>query len=109
MATLVFDTLQFSKKLISAGVPQRQAEVQAEAMAEIVEDKLASKAQLHKTEEILKSQQVKAKNDLEVKLENIKSDLALKMAELKTELTRWVIGVSVLQAGVIISCIKFLH
>ncbi len=49
MTALVFDTLLFSKKLIEAGVPQRQAEVQAEAMLEIIEERLVSKNELVKT------------------------------------------------------------
>ena len=43
MATLAFDTLAYSKKLKAAGVPEKQAEVQAEALAEIIEERLATK------------------------------------------------------------------
>jgi hypothetical protein len=38
MAPLAFDTLAYAKKLKQAGVPEPQAEVQAEALAELVED-----------------------------------------------------------------------
>jgi hypothetical protein len=34
MAAIAFDTLRYARKLIEAGVPERQAEVQAETMAE---------------------------------------------------------------------------
>ena len=34
MATVAFDTLQFARKLKEAGVPDKQAEAQAEVMAE---------------------------------------------------------------------------
>ena len=44
--TLVFDTLAYSKKLKAAGVPEKQAEVQAEAFAEIIEERLATKRDL---------------------------------------------------------------
>ena len=43
MATLAFDTLAYPKKLKAAGVPEKQAEMQAEAFAEIIEDRLATK------------------------------------------------------------------
>jgi len=43
MATLAFDTLAYSKKLKAAGVPEKQAEVQAEAFAEIIEERLTTK------------------------------------------------------------------
>lgn len=87
MTTITFDTLQFAKKLKEAGVPERQAEVQAEAMAEIIEERLATKLDLEK---------------LEAKID-------LKIAELKAELIKWMLGVSLAQAAIIISCIKFIH
>ncbi|TDG11627.1 hypothetical protein E2F43_18110 [Seongchinamella unica] len=34
MAAIAFDTLKFARRLIEAGVPEHQAEVQAELMAE---------------------------------------------------------------------------
>ena len=34
MAAIAFDTLKFARRLIEVGVPDRQAEVQAELMAE---------------------------------------------------------------------------
>ena len=45
---IAFDTLQYAKKLISAGFTQQQAEVQAEALAEIIDEKLATKNDLEK-------------------------------------------------------------
>jgi cell shape-determining protein MreC len=41
--TLSFDTLQYAKKLIEAGVSEQQAEIQAEALRELIDDKLATK------------------------------------------------------------------
>lgn len=38
-----FDTLSYAKKLKAAGFTQEQAEVQAQALAEIVEERLATK------------------------------------------------------------------
>jgi hypothetical protein len=37
MATIAFDTLKFSKRLKDAGVPDKQAEAEAEALAEVFE------------------------------------------------------------------------
>lgn len=87
MTTMAFDTLQFAKKLIGAGVPQHQAEVQAEAIAELVQEKLATKTDLKELET------------------NLKFDTA----NLKVELIRWVLGISAAQAAIIIACIKFIH
>lgn len=42
-SVLSFDTLQYAKKLIEAGVSEKQAEIQAEALRELIDDKLATK------------------------------------------------------------------
>ena len=42
-STVVFDTLAYAKKLKAAGFTEEQAEVQAEALAEIVDERLATK------------------------------------------------------------------
>jgi hypothetical protein len=43
MSTLVFDTLQYAKRLKQAGFTEEQAEVQAEALKELVDEKLVTK------------------------------------------------------------------
>lgn len=43
MTTTTFDTLIYAKKLREAGFSEHQAEIQAEALKEIVESNLASK------------------------------------------------------------------
>ena len=50
MTTISFDTLAHSKKLISTGFTQLQAEVQVEAMREIIDERLATKQDLKETE-----------------------------------------------------------
>ena len=50
----VFDTLAYAKKLRAVGVPDEVAEVQAEALAEIVEERLATKRDLKELEEATK-------------------------------------------------------
>lgn len=78
--TLVLDTLAYANKLKEAGVPIKQAEIQAELLAEIIGDQLATK-----------------------------QDIDLKLAELKNELVKWVLGISIAQAAIIISCIALIH
>ena len=40
MVAIAFDTLKYSKRLKDAGVPDKQAEAEAEALAEVLEVKL---------------------------------------------------------------------
>ena len=64
MSAIAFDTLAYAKKLKEAGVPQQQAEVQAEAMAELVEERFATKRDLKELEERMSNRL----NELEYKL-----------------------------------------
>lgn len=50
---ITFDTLAYSKKLKAAGFTEQQAEVQAEAIAELIDEKLATKKDLKALEERL--------------------------------------------------------
>ena len=43
---ITFDTLQYAKKLKNAGLNDELAEIQAEALKEIIEDNLATKRDL---------------------------------------------------------------
>ena len=47
---LIFDTFQYVKKLREAGFTDRQAEVSAETIKELLEDQLASKRDLPEME-----------------------------------------------------------
>ena len=64
MTAIAFDTSAYASKLKQAGVPDRQAEVQAEAMAELVEERLATKRDLNELEERLANRM----NELEYRL-----------------------------------------
>jgi hypothetical protein len=46
MSAVTFDTLGYFERLKAAGVPEEQAKVQANVMREVIEDKLATKADL---------------------------------------------------------------
>ncbi|MCK4248504.1 MAG: hypothetical protein KAX15_01870 [Candidatus Omnitrophica bacterium] len=52
--TITFDTLAYAKKLEKAGVPEIQAEAHAEAIAELVDEELATKRDLKELEMRLK-------------------------------------------------------
>lgn len=67
-AILTFDTLAYANKLKQAGVPEKQAEIQAETMAEILHNDLATKQDL-------KELRIEFKYDLE----QFKFELLLKL------------------------------
>ena len=89
-SALTFDTLAYVKKLRSAGVPEKQAEVQAETFAEMLEERVATK------------QDLKA---LELRM---KQELKLGLANTKTEIIKWVAAMLVAQAAIVATLIKLL-
>jgi hypothetical protein len=71
MSIITFDTLKFSNRLKAAGVPDRQAEAQAEAMADALEvnlKDLATKADLLATKEDLQKEMLLLEQRLVIKL-----------------------------------------
>ena len=77
MSSAVFDTLAYAKKLKAVGFTEEQAEVQASAVADLVNEKLVTKA-----------------------------DLDLKIAELKTELVKWMLGIAAAQVAFLVTLVK---
>lgn len=59
--TAIFDTLAYAKKLKAAGFTEEQAEIQAQALAEIIEERLATKQDLKELE-------LRLKHDLTLRL-----------------------------------------
>ncbi len=58
---LAFDTLAYAKKLKAAGFTEEQAEVQAEALAEVIDEQLATKRDIRDLE-------MRLKHDLTIRL-----------------------------------------
>ena len=70
----------------SAGFTEQQAEIQAEALAEIIENNLATKRDLKELE----------------------TRLLVSIAELKADMIKWVAGMLVAQAALVAALVKLL-
>ena len=81
-----FDTHAYVKKLKTAGFTEEQAEVQAEVLAGIIDDQLATKEDLKELELSLRQE----------------------MAKLKAEIIKWVAAMLVAQAAVVATLVKLL-
>ncbi len=79
-----FDTLTYAKKLEEAGFTPKQAEVQAHALADIVDERLATKEDIR----------------------DLKKDIDLKLEIMRSSLIIWLGGI-VITAGVVVSGIMF--
>jgi hypothetical protein len=74
-----FNTLAYAKRLIAAGVPSKQAEVQAEALAEIIDERIATKQDLKELE-----------------------------SRITASIIKWVAGMLVAQAAIVATLVKLL-
>jgi hypothetical protein len=89
--TLSFDTLKFANELKAGGVPERQAEAEAVALANVL-------AEAARTSDLATKQDIV---NLDARITETKAGLEVKMAETKAELVKWVVSVGVLQTAII--------
>jgi len=113
MSTLTFDTLKFANRLKTAGVPAGHAEAEAKALSEVLETnlgELATKTDLREVETGLRHEIGDVRHeigDLRKDLQRVEERFDTKLANLKFELLKWMIGLAVAQAGLIIGLLKF--
>jgi capsule polysaccharide export protein KpsE/RkpR len=83
----IFDTLQYANKLKAVGVPEKQAEVQAEMMADIVDDKLATKNDLAQVNSDLRWAIEETRSELKRDIEELRTEFKQSMKELELRMT----------------------
>ena len=74
MSVANFDTHAYIKRMKAVGFTEEQAEVQAETVADLINERLVTKA-----------------------------DLDLRIAELKTELVKWMLGIALGQVALLVT------
>jgi hypothetical protein len=93
MKNMIFDTLRYARTLMQGGIPQQHAEAQAAALAEVIDNELATKRDL-KDLEISFSKDInnlevslkKDMNNLEISLRGDMNDLRTNIANLESRL-----------------------
>ena len=100
MSTLTFDTLKFVKTLEAAGVPELQAEAISTAVRES-----------HEAADVATKGDIA---DLRHEIKESASALRQEMSNMKFELLKWIIGLAIAQAtlvigltGVLLALLKF--
>ncbi|WP_342146402.1 hypothetical protein [Rickettsiella endosymbiont of Aleochara curtula] len=91
---LTFDTLQYVKKLREAGVAENIAEIQAEALKEVIETNIATKQDIRDLKRDIAALSVDLKRDIEMS----KKDLTIRLGSMM------VVAVSIL--SVLITLLK---
>ena len=106
---LMFDTLQYAKKLQKVGVPEAQAEIQAEALKEQnkaingwVDDNLVTKRDMKELEISLKRDM----KELEISLKRDMKELGLRLEnKLLIKLGSMIVGVAGIMLAILIPLI----
>lgn len=109
---IMFDTLQYTKELESAGVKPREAEAHAVALVKIFEkqeDHVATKHGMDKAIEDLRTDMNLKFAQVDIRFAHLESKFDSKFTEFRVEIIKWVVGISVAQAAVIVSILKFMH
>jgi len=100
MATATFDTLRYANRLKTAGVPDKQAEAESEALSEVLEINLKELATRQDIVELRKDmEQVELR--LNARMDAQRENLRREISDSKAELIRWVVGVGLLQISLI--------
>lgn len=98
MSAVPFDTLAYAKKLEARGVQTQQAEAHAEVLAEVLEASFTTK-----------SESTISNNNVSQEIRSLHHELKAEIASVKAEVIKWMFGVSVAQAALILSVLKFFH
>jgi len=108
----IFDTLAYAKKLKAAGFTDDQAEIQAQTLVEIIEERLATKQDLKELELLLKQDlkelELLLKQDLKELELLLKQDLKELELRLKLDLTLRLGGMLVAGIAIVATLVKLL-
>lgn len=85
MSLPAFNPLNYINDLTKGGFTREQAEVQARALLNIVEEELASKRDIKETETILRTEIRAVENSLRAEIKEVESSLRAQIKEVRAE------------------------
>lgn len=112
MSIAAFDTLAYANKLKTSGVASNEAEAQAEALSEVMQDfiknQLSTKQDLSNTQNKLSSEITQLEN----KLTNLENKVGKEMQQLEMRMYAFMVKTSVFVVGILgglQTLFKFVH
>ncbi|MDW7681143.1 MAG: hypothetical protein SCK70_11300 [bacterium] len=85
--TIIFDTLTYAKKLQAVGFTEEQAEVQTQILAQIVDEKLATKKDILELKRDMKEMESSLRRDMKEMETSLRRDMKEMELRLKHDLT----------------------
>lgn len=97
--TVIFDTLRYAKKLQEAGFTSEQAEIQAEALHDTMDNNLATKENIKELKRDIK--------EIEQDIKAVEGRMVTKLQELEYKVVIRLGSVIAIAVGVLAAIIKF--
>ena len=108
MTAITFDTLAYSKKLRAVGVKEEQAEVQAEILAAVIDEQMASSRDLRELELAMKHDLKELELAMKHDLKELEFRLDYKIDSLEQNLILKLGGMLVVGIGAVATLVKIL-
>lgn len=98
MSAIAIDTYELIATLKTAGIEEKHAKAQIDAMTKIVSVTREQIEHDHKLDDVVTKRDIR---EIELKIELVKAELKRDISESKAELVRWVIGAGFMQVALI--------
>ena len=104
MTPLILDTHAAVHELVSAGMPERQAETVVRQQARLLEQNLATKADIDALRQGTKTDIPTTKIDIDALRQGIRADFKA----FKVDLIKWIVGINIGNVTLTVATIKLL-
>ena len=111
MTQLILDTHAAVNELVSAGMPERQAETVVRQQARLLEQNLATKADIEAIKAGIETLRQETKADIETtraSIETLRQETMARIEAAKVDLIKWIFGLNLGTASLIVALIKLL-
>ncbi len=124
MSMALFDTLKYVERLKATGVPEAQAKAEAEVLSEALAEAFSTRDLVtrdhldHRIQEVrteiqelrgdLRTEIHEVRGDLRTEIHEVRGDLRTEIQSVRADLIRWMAGLMLAQAGLVVSLIKLL-
>ncbi len=102
--TLILDTHAAVHELVSAGMPERQAETVVRQQARLLEQNLATKADLATIKADIEALRQETKADIEA----LRQETKALIETAKVDLIKWIFGLNIATMSLLVAAIKLL-
>ena len=111
MTPLILDTHAAVNELVSAGMPERQAETVVRQQAKLLEQNLATKTDIEAIKAEIEALRQGTKADIETtraSIEALRQETMARIEAAKVDLIKWIFGLNLGTASLIVALIKLL-